>query len=554
MRPALGDLRVSSPGTTDLTLVCRDGQLQAHQAMLSLHSLLVRGLCEERGRLREVQLLLPRVQGIQPSIREVREAAPLVTLLLPHYTLRTVRALLDLIYTGKCSDCGDLETQGELALLALYRDLGLDAELGGLPGIADLDQVEGGQHGPVQQQSGRQVQVRKSQQAQEQVKKNTGRQVQVREPGASEIQLKEVGKIASLGPGLEMDGAIDEPEKEHVKQVKVVKLVPEAVLKQTPANVVKQILEIVMKRKEGCRIVNKQATAEQDLVTHKKKGRENNVNGSKDNSFSKVTKVIQCSELHKSKCTKNTKKNIKSISRESNSSKHLQIMQTKNVQEKERKEVTEILKHPVQEIVEELLASVTQTAKKEELSFPKHHRTHNTNQHSMPPIKLSHLKKIKLEKAKSRKHKGDGQPSIQMYKREWMVPETPRGTRKKVALFRGLKRQIQMPARFRDKEPTNPKTNGTSTQRDMRCRVRLALEGRETMKDIPSSFQRSIERQHNLSYLRGGLGSCNVIQDQRNKTQEAYQNPAEEMEISQQILEVAVQAPTSEAVKVFRMP
>ena len=28
VRPGLGDLRVHSPGSTDLTLVCRDGQLQ----------------------------------------------------------------------------------------------------------------------------------------------------------------------------------------------------------------------------------------------------------------------------------------------------------------------------------------------------------------------------------------------------------------------------------------------------------------------------------------------------------------------------------------------
>ena len=46
--------------------------------MLSLHSLLLRRLFEERGRLREVQLLVPRIQGIQPSIREVRYTSSLL--------------------------------------------------------------------------------------------------------------------------------------------------------------------------------------------------------------------------------------------------------------------------------------------------------------------------------------------------------------------------------------------------------------------------------------------------------------------------------------------
>ena len=433
----------------------------------------------------------------------------------------------------------------------------MDAELGGLPGIADLDQVDGGQYGPVQQQAGMQVQATTSRAgSQEQVKKKTGRQVQASEKGASDIQTTtDVANIGSLVPGLEMgkDGARNQPANEHVKKEKVVKVVPETMLKPGPANMVKLLLEMALKQKENSNN-HKQAPAEQDLVMQEKKGHKKNVKGSKGDSFRKVIKVKQCSQLHKSKHIETTKTNIKSVSWVSLSSKHLQIMQTKKVQEKERKGNTEIQKHPVQEIVEELLGSVTNAAKNKESSAPKHHRIPTSYLHSAPPVKLSHLKKIKLEKAKSRTHQSDGLPSVQMYTREGMAPETPRGTRKKVALFRGLKRQIQMPSRFRDEEPTTPNTKGTNRKRDMRCRVRLALEGRETIKDIPSSFQRLIEKQQNMSYLKGVFGSCNVIKDQKNKTQDVYKARAEEMEISQQILEVAVQAPTLEAVKVFRMP
>ena len=434
--------------------------------------------------------------------------------------------------------------------------LGLDAELGGLPGIADLDQVDGGQHGPDQQQAGRQGEARRSRAgSQEQVKKNTRRQLQTREKGASEIRSTEVAKLASLLPGLEngKNGARNPLANEHVKKEKVVRVVPETMLKPGPANMVKLLLEMALKQKENSNN-HKQAPAEQDLVVHQKEGHKKNVKGSKGDSFRKVIKLKQCSQLHKSKHIETTKTNIKSISWVSRSSKHLQLMQTKKVQEKERKGKNETQKHPVQEIVEELLDSVTNAAKNKEYFAPKHHRIPTSYLHSVPPMKLSHLKKIKLEKSKSRTHQSDGQPSVQMYTREGMIPETPRGTRKKIAMFRGLKRQIQMPSRYRDEEPTNPKTKGTTRKRDMRCRVRLALEGKETIKDIPSSFQQLKEKQQNMCYLNGVLGSCNVIKDPKSMTKDVYKPHAEEMEMSQQILEVAVQAPKLEAFKVFCMP
>ena len=387
------------------------------------------------------------------------------------------------------------------------------------------------------------------------MKKNTGRQVKAREKGGSEIQSTKEAKLASLLPDPEKgkNGARNQPENKRVKKEKVTRVVPETMLKPGPANMVKQLLEMALKQKENSNN-QKQALIEQDLVVYEKEGHNKNVGGSKGDSLRKVIKLKQCSQLYRSKHIETTKNNIKSISWVSRSSKHLQIMQTKKVQEKERKGNTEIQKHPVHEIVKELLDSVTNAAKNKESSAPKHCRIPTSYLHSVPPVKLSHLKKIKLEKAKSRKHQSDGQPSVQMYTREGMIPETTRGTRKKIAMFRGLKRQIQMPSRYRDEEPTNPKTKGTTRKRDMRCRVRLALEGRETIKDIPTSFQQLKEKQQNMCYLNGVLGSCNVIKDQKSRTKDVYKPHAEEMEMSQQILEVAVQAPKLETFKVFRMP
>ena len=62
---------------------------------------------------------------------------------LPNYTLLTVNLLLDLLYTGKTSQLGDLdESKGQLNIRLLYKDLGIDPESGGLPDIAELDTVE----------------------------------------------------------------------------------------------------------------------------------------------------------------------------------------------------------------------------------------------------------------------------------------------------------------------------------------------------------------------------------------------------------------------------
>jgi len=62
---------------------------------------------------------------------------------LPDYTVLTVNLLLDLLYTGKTDQCGEIDhNKGELSIRRLYVDLRLDPESGGLPDIAELDTIE----------------------------------------------------------------------------------------------------------------------------------------------------------------------------------------------------------------------------------------------------------------------------------------------------------------------------------------------------------------------------------------------------------------------------
>ena len=62
---------------------------------------------------------------------------------LPHYTILTVNLLLDLLYTGKTKQCGEIDqSSGQLYLVVLYSDLGIEADGGGLPDIAELETIE----------------------------------------------------------------------------------------------------------------------------------------------------------------------------------------------------------------------------------------------------------------------------------------------------------------------------------------------------------------------------------------------------------------------------
>ena len=152
VRPPLSNLQ--EVGCFDLVILCKDGRLPAHQWLFGRHSRLLRRLFLERGSLTSVELVVPRIPGLAPRLREAREAAQLVTLALPDYSLRTVKALHDLLYTGECKDPGDIGPEGHLNILGLYRwvqqtqahtdprDLGLEGTHGGLPKIMELEQIE----------------------------------------------------------------------------------------------------------------------------------------------------------------------------------------------------------------------------------------------------------------------------------------------------------------------------------------------------------------------------------------------------------------------------
>ena len=94
------------------------------------------------GRVSEVELINSKIPGIKPRLTESREPCELVTLLLPDYGLRTISALLDLLYKGRSKDCGQYTGDGELELVGLYKDLGVQKEYGGLPTIENLEEVE----------------------------------------------------------------------------------------------------------------------------------------------------------------------------------------------------------------------------------------------------------------------------------------------------------------------------------------------------------------------------------------------------------------------------
>ena len=113
-----------------------------NQAILARHSRILKRLFWQAGRLSEVELINSKIPGIKPRLTESREPCELVTLLLPDYGIRTISALLDLLYQGQSKDCGQYTSGGELELVGLYADLGLEREYGGLPAIDLLEEVE----------------------------------------------------------------------------------------------------------------------------------------------------------------------------------------------------------------------------------------------------------------------------------------------------------------------------------------------------------------------------------------------------------------------------
>ena len=91
----------------------------------------------------EVTLNQPKVKGLPTTIKERREACSMMQIHLPHYTILTVNLLLDLLYTGKTKQCGEIDqSSGQLYLVVLYSDLGIEADGGGLPDIAELETIE----------------------------------------------------------------------------------------------------------------------------------------------------------------------------------------------------------------------------------------------------------------------------------------------------------------------------------------------------------------------------------------------------------------------------
>jgi len=141
VRPRLCFIR--SERLSDVKLVCEDGVANAHQFVLERHSPFLKKFFVSQSTLVGVTLNHPRVMGLPSTLKERREPSPMVQIHLPNYTLLTVNLLLDLLYTGKTSQLGDLdESMGQLNIRLLYKDLGMDPESGGLPDIAELDTVE----------------------------------------------------------------------------------------------------------------------------------------------------------------------------------------------------------------------------------------------------------------------------------------------------------------------------------------------------------------------------------------------------------------------------
>jgi len=128
---------------SDLTFVCQDGVAHAHQFVLEKHSPFLKKLFSNQSTLVGVALNLPTVRGLPITLKERREPSPMVQLNLPDYTVLTVNLFLDLLYTGKTDQCGEIDhNKGQLSIRLLYADLGLDPECGGLPDITELDTIE----------------------------------------------------------------------------------------------------------------------------------------------------------------------------------------------------------------------------------------------------------------------------------------------------------------------------------------------------------------------------------------------------------------------------
>eukprot|EP00092_Neocalanus_flemingeri_P000635 GFUD01000677.1.p1 GENE.GFUD01000677.1~~GFUD01000677.1.p1 ORF type:complete len:1703 (-),score=454.85 GFUD01000677.1:96-5204(-) len=134
---------VRSSNLSDLTYVCQDGLVFAHQFVLGRHSPFLKKLFAMQSTLVGVTLNQPRLKGLPHTLKERREPSHMVHIHLPDYTILTVNLLLDLLYIGKTDQCGEIDqSMGQLSIRLLYEDLGIKEEGGGLPDIAELDTVE----------------------------------------------------------------------------------------------------------------------------------------------------------------------------------------------------------------------------------------------------------------------------------------------------------------------------------------------------------------------------------------------------------------------------
>jgi len=134
-------LVVRSESLCDVKLVCKDGDVFAHQFLLGRQSAMLREAVRAQAGLLELELIQPKLAGLPLKLKEVsRQHQAGVVILLPDYSKVTTELLLDLLYTGRAQH-PRLEQHAPL-MRSLYADLGLGSEHGGLPDIAELDTFE----------------------------------------------------------------------------------------------------------------------------------------------------------------------------------------------------------------------------------------------------------------------------------------------------------------------------------------------------------------------------------------------------------------------------
>jgi len=93
--------------------------------------------------LERVELVTSKVEGVPDQLKIETSSQHTMSIFVPEYTANTVEVLLDLIYTGQSRSTGKIDPlTKQLNIIHLYKDLGFEPNLlGGLPNIAELDQV-----------------------------------------------------------------------------------------------------------------------------------------------------------------------------------------------------------------------------------------------------------------------------------------------------------------------------------------------------------------------------------------------------------------------------